>query len=323
MIGDMCKIYKIYKIFLIIFILHVKNLIKTQTTNSNNSNNPITNTEIIQESESKIYTDKDCINENKKAFDFLNPKTKLISDPSQCTSKTSQCCYVEIKYKYGWTEISNNYCALLTGDINERIQEISGILTDQSRYYADFTYNNFPTLTSIGNNLDYIYYKDFICQLPPDPKEYYSYSNDNCALKNDDGTCRIVNDQIYADEYTKLLYSNFTVKYCNKKDENGNCLKIEDSINYNNDELNPLFNYLQENLISLNNNSYSEYLLNKENESKQKMQNFNEYSKKFYSKCEKIKPAIVKIICPENYINANRIFFNKIFLLIAVFILFV
>jgi hypothetical protein len=328
MISKINKI-KNHKLLIILIIFSsISNFIKPQTSTSNNNdinndnnNNPIKPEETINES--KIYTDIDCINENKKSFDFLNPKTKLIQNPSQCTTKTSKCCYVEITYQYGWTEISNNYCALLTGDINERIQEISGTLTDQSRYYADFTYNNFPTLTSIGNNLDYIYYKDFKCQTPAKANEYYSYSNDNCALKNDDDTCRIVNDEIYFNEYTKLLYSNITANFCNKKNSNGKCLKIEEGDNYNNDEINPLFNYLQENLISNSNNSYFENMENQKDEKMQEIINNNEYSKKFYAKCERVKPANVKIICPETYTSARRVFFNEIFLIFTIFILLV
>lgn len=268
-----------------------------------------------------IYTDKDCINENTNNLDFLNPRSKLIKDPNQCITKGSQCCYVEVNYEYGWTEISNNYCALLTGNIEQRIQQISGTLTDQSRYYADFTYNNFQELTSIGNNLDYIYYKDFTCQTPPDEREYYSYANDNCALQNEDGTCRIVNDKIYANEYTKVLYNNYTASYCTKKDPKGKCLGVEQDKNFNPSGMNPLMDLLEASLISEDGKTPEE--INRENQQKQEneMINYNEYSQNFYAKCTKVQPAKVRIICPESYIDGSRILLNKILLTIIVFML--
>lgn len=257
---------------------------------------------LINQTTQKNFTDEDCIAENTKNFDFYKPISKLINNPSQCTEKSSACCYIEVNYDYAGHLIDNNFCVLLSGDVNARIQQITGILTDQIRYYSHFIYNNYNTLTSIGNNLAYIYHENYTCYERAKEIDYYYYSVDNCAFSNSDGTCKLVNDYTYKDNYVQLLYNNITKNFCNNKDELGNCVYYQQSPNYNETGLSPLLEYLKASL-DLYDNSTDKYI-EPADDPIEEQKNDTELSQKFYKNCKPIVPAKVKIVCPSSYVDA-------------------
>jgi len=269
------------------------------------------------------YTDEDCIEENNKSFDFHKPTSRLISNPLQCTEKTSSCCYIEVNFDYAGHLIDNTFCVLLGGDINARIQQISGILTDQIRYYANFIYNKYTTITSIGNNLDYVFYENYTCYELAKEIDFYYYSEDNCAFSNPDGSCKVVNDFTYKNNYAKLLYKNITNNFCNNRDEFGKCVLYQQSPDYNETGLSPLMEYLKVSL-DLNEDSTDKFE-EPADDPIEAQKNNTELSKKFYAKCKPIIPATVKIICPSSYINGHFSFFriaNFALLISLLFIIF-
>jgi len=249
------------------------------------------------------FTDKDCVLENNKYFDFHKPYSKLIDNPIQCIEKSSSCCYIEISYDYAGHPIDNTFCVLLGGDINSRIQQITGILTDQIRYYAEFIYNNYQTLTSIGNNLNYEYYENYTCYDRSNEMDYYTYSEDNCAITNPDNTCKVLNDFKYIENYAKLLYINITKDYCNNRDEFGNCILYDQNPNFNNTGLTPLLDYLISALDIDEISNDEDKKINIDPDPIEKNKNNSILSTKFYKKCKPIVPAKVKIICPGTYIS--------------------
>jgi len=269
------------------------------------------------------FTDDDCIYENNKNFDFYKPLSKLIDTSTKCTEKSNSCCYIEISYDYAGHLIDNSFCVLLGGDINSRIQQIIGVLTDQIRYYSNFIYNNWETITSIGDNLDYKYYENYTCYEQPQKIDYYSYAQDNCAYTNSDNTCKNVNDKTYSDNFSNVLYKNITKDFCNNRDELGNCVFYQQSPNYNESGLTPLLEYLKSSL-DLDENSNDPFIEPAADPIEEK-KNADEYSKKFYKNCKKIIPAKVKIICPSAYMNGfffmfgNQNFFLILFLYLLIF----
>jgi len=257
----------------------------------------------------KNFTNEDCIAENNKNFDFYKPYSRLINNPSQCTEKSSTCCYIEVNYDYAGHIVDNTFCVLLGGDVNVRIHQITGILTDQIRYYSDFIYNNYEMITSIGQNLDYVFHENYTCYERAQEIDFFYYVEDNCAVTNSDGTCKIVNDFTYKDNYLTLLYDNITSNFCNNRDPLGNCVYYNDSPNYNVTGLSPLLDYLK---VSLNlyENSTDLYELPVDDPVEIKKNN-TELSKKFYKKCKQIIPAKVKIVCPSSYIEGYFFGFKK------------
>ena len=156
-------------------------------------------------------------------------------------------------------------------------------------------------ITSIGNNLDYVFYENYTCYERAHDIDYHYYSVDNCAFSNPDGTCKIVNDYTYKDNYMQLLYNNITKNFCNNKDELGNCVYYQQSPNYNETGLSPLLEYLKASL-DLYDNSTDKYQKPLDDPIIEKKNN-TELSTKFYAKCKPIIPAKVKIVCPSSYVD--------------------
>lgn len=278
---------------------------------------------LVKPTKENVFKDEDCIAENNKNFDFHKPYSRNIENPNQCTEKSPTCCYVEINYDYAGHLINNNFCVLLGGDVNLKIQELQGILTDQIRYYSNFIYNNYESITSIGNNLDFVFHENYTCYEREQDIDFYYYIQDNCAVTNSDGTCKIVNDLTYKDNYMKLLYEDITNNFCNNKDPLGNCINYKDSPDFNETGLTPLLEYLKASL-DLYENSTDAYKVPEIDPVMEKKNN-TELSKKFYQKCNPIVPAKVKIICPSSYVdgyffNLNK--YNHLFMIALIFLFF-
>lgn len=271
---------------------------------------------------SQAPTDADCIYQNTKNFDFYNPKSRLIDSPEQCTNLTSSCCYLEASYDFAGHQIENSFCVLLGGDINFRTQQIIGILTDHIRYHSKFIYENYGALTSIGNNLDYMYYSNYTCYERAQNIDYYHYVTDNCAFSNPDNTCSNVNDYSYSDKYKQLLYENITSNYCNNRDENNNCIYYQQNPNNNNSALSSLMEYLK---VSLD---VDDVLPDDDDKNDPFIKKFNTttFASNFYSNCKPIVPAKVRIVCPSSYVSGyfnkfTKTYLLKLFVLMAIFLI--
>ena len=65
----------------------------------------------------RAASDLKCIKANK--WQSLSTSTKTISSSNTCTSISSNCCYINMTYSYINFDVSSQYCASLSGNIDD------------------------------------------------------------------------------------------------------------------------------------------------------------------------------------------------------------
>lgn len=168
----------------------------------------------------RTASDLKCLKKNK--FQDTATSTKTITDSSECTSVSSQCCYINMTYNYINYHLSSQYCASLSGNIEQFKEYLNNMYQDDLYQFANYTYRNREKYKSIGRELDDDYYKDYVYYSPPTKKSYSTYLYNNCA-KFEGGTCIEEKDTNYFSNFTRSYFRNITFEYCNKMDK-GKCL---------------------------------------------------------------------------------------------------
>ena len=250
--------------------------------------------------------DLKCIQKNKWQ-DLIN-STKTISDPSDCTSVSKQCCFINITYSYINVNVSSQYCFSLDGNVDKFKEYITNLYQDNIYNFANYTYRNKDKYRWIGRQFDEPFFTNFTCFMPPHKSNYSTYLFQNCG-KFDGGKCLFEKDVNYFGNFTEKFYENYTGDYCRKKGDDGKCIKYTGS-RANNAMIRPLMLDLIE-YLHIDDPHYDyegendivEFNPDDENSIIEKWEN-----------CSPIPKVDIQLICPEDFKSAKFIKWNILIL---------
>lgn len=260
--------------------------------------------------------DKKCIDQN--VWQDLYDSTKLIGDPTKCTKISTDCCFISINYSYLSHKIESEYCASLSGKIEDFKKFVENTYMDDITYYSTSSYNNYNIFKKIGRQLSTKYYENMgSCSQPSDnPKDYSTYLEQNCGkFDPETGDCLEEKDTKYFEGFVADFYEYFLLTYCNKKDEDGKCI-LYTGTQQNNAMVKPLLRDLI-GYLHLDNPDYEgdDTNVDTNKDIREKWPNKTD--------CTPRSPVNVIVICPENYVKCEWIYFSySFFIFIFVIILY-
>lgn len=260
---------------------------------------------------SRPMEDKMCISEN--VWQNLENSTKLIGDPTKCTRISIDCCFITLKYAYLEHIIYSEYCASLTGDLNDFKKFLINTYTDETLFYSTSSYYNFEIFLNIGRQFEGKYYENMKCTEPAvSDKEFSNFLESNCGYFDpQSGNCLEQKDTEYFNEFVAAFYQNFTANYCNKKDSDGKCV-LYTGAQQNNAMVRPLLLDLV-GYLHIDDPNYDS------NDGNVDVPVNNTMKWPNTTECSPRQPVEVKIICPEGYVEGERV--NISLYLIILFIL--
>lgn len=165
--------------------------------------------------------DLKCIKANK--WQSLINSSKKIEDPTTCTSISSECCYINISYEYINYQLESQYCASLSGPIEDFKTYLKSLYQDDLYYWSNYTYRNRYKYKYIGRQFDKHFLDSYKCYNPPNKTSYSTYLYNNCGKFDDKGGCLFEKDTKYMNTFIKSFYRNYSEEYCNKQ-SGGKCL---------------------------------------------------------------------------------------------------
>ena len=245
--------------------------------------------------------EEQCIIQNQKNFNMNSESVKV--SVVDCLNASSNCCYAYIKYKIGSTMMENSYCSIVQGDIDTFARTLRTKYSDELKWYAEDTYNNYERFSEIGNNLNYKYYANYTCYIPPKIEEYSTYNDSICAKFDYNNKCEALNDYDNFDNFIKLLYDEVVFSKCNNYNYNEECISPFDSKYSNDQSLQPLLDVLIKSL-NINNDTYIE--------------DVTEEKKGWPIECQPIPDISIQIKCNENYSESQYITLNTYFLILFI-----
>lgn len=200
---------------------------------------------LISCSQSRSNNETQCITANNN-WDFMNSHVDMIPDSSVCTSISTSCCHIKIAYVYNEMVFNNSYCFTISGLISDWEAKFTNYYNDELMWLGNYFMANQAQYSDIGNNLNYTW-DNYTCMQTHNASEFSTYYLTHCGLFDSDGTCAIMNNDTYFNDFVKVLYKNTTDGLCNNVDPvTGNCITYTE---YENDTaLDPLLNVLKEGL---------------------------------------------------------------------------
>lgn len=249
--------------------------------------------------------DLKCIKANK--WQNVISSTKIIENPQTCTSISSYCCYINMTYTYIDHKIESQYCASLSGNLEQFKTYLNNLYNDDLFYYSNYTYRHKADYKNRGRQFDYNYAENFTCNQPPNRKNYSTYLINNCGKFDNDGNCLFEKDTYYFSNFTRSFYRNYTSDLC-LKEVKGQCVKYNGTRS-NNAMLRPLLI----DLIGYLHIDEPNYVLKEDND----LVDFNpddeeQITDKWPTNfCKPIPIIDFQIICPSNYVFGEFLKFSK------------
>ena len=262
--------------------------------------------------------DLKCIKANK--WQSLISSSKKIDNPATCTSISSECCYISISYDYINYQLESQYCASLSGPIEDFKTYLKNLYQDDLYYWSNHTYRNKYNYRYIGRQFENHFVDNYKCFTPPTKKQYSNYLYNNCGKFDDKGGCLFEKDTEYMNTFIKSFYRNYSEEFCNKH-SGGKCL-MYNGTRSNNAMVRPLLleliDYLH--IDDPNYNYTMDDIIDFDPDSEEKIQ------EKWNVTCSPIPEVKIDIICPESYKSGiflsvskwNNLFYS-IYMLIILF----
>ena len=98
-------------------------------------------------------SDLKCIKANK--WQNLTSSTKTLDYSNTCTSISSSCCYINMTYSYINFDVSSQYCASLSGNLDDFKEYLNNLYQDDVLFFSNYTYRNKANYKYLGRQLDY------------------------------------------------------------------------------------------------------------------------------------------------------------------------
>ena len=110
-------------------------------------------------------SDLKCIKANK--WQNLTSSTKTLDYSNTCTSISSSCCYINMTYSYINFDVSSQYCASLSGNLDDFKEYLNNLYQDDVLFFSNYTYRNKANYKYLGRQLDYNYTQNYSCFKAP------------------------------------------------------------------------------------------------------------------------------------------------------------
>ena len=81
-------------------------------------------------------SDLKCIKANK--WQNLTSSTKTLDYSNTCTSISSSCCYINMTYSYINFDVSSQYCALLSGNLDDFKEYLNNLYQDDVLFFSNW-----------------------------------------------------------------------------------------------------------------------------------------------------------------------------------------
>ena len=126
-------------------------------------------------------------------------------------------------YSYINFDVSSQYCASLSGNLDDFKEYLNNLYQDDVYFFANYTYRHKANYKNLGRQLDYNYTQNYSCYKAPSKQNYSTYLYNNCGQFDGHGGCLFEKDTYYFSNFTNAFYRNYSEEYCNKF-EKGKCL---------------------------------------------------------------------------------------------------
>ena len=240
--------------------------------------------------------DLKCIKANK--WQNAVSSTKTISSSSVCTSISTSCCYINMTYTYINFNLSSQYCASLSGNLENFKTYLDNLYNDDLYFFSNYTYRNKDKYKNIGRQLDTDFSSNYKCNKAPLKTSYSTYLYNNCGKFDSNGACLFEKDTYYFGNFTRSFYRNFTAEFCNKEVK-GTCL-LYNGTQSNNAIVRPLLL----DLIDYLHIDEPNYVFNQEDDIIDiDVDTEDKIKERWTINCSDIPKIDFEIICPDKYVS--------------------
>ena len=257
-------------------------------------------------------SDLKCIKANK--WQNLTSSTKTLDYSNTCTSISSSCCYINMTYSYINFDVSSQYCASLSGNLDDFKEYLNNIYQDDVLFFSNYTYRNKANYKYLGRQLDYNYTQNYSCFKAPSKQNYSTYLYNNCGQFDKNGGCLFEKDTYYFSNFTNSFYRNYSEEYCNK-------LNKEKCLMYNGTKSNnAMVRPLLQDLVGYLHIDEPDYVFDQSDDVVDiNPDNEDTITDKWPTGyCKDIPKISLNIVCPNSYVNGNYIKLYKLWIILVI-----